>query len=44
MTGAEFQWGRRDNFADGFSYDDYRIQVSARYNFDFKLGKPKGEK
>jgi len=44
MTGAEFQWGRRDNFADGFSYDDYRIQVSARYNFDFKLGKPGGEK
>jgi hypothetical protein len=38
MTGAEFQWGRRENFADGFVFDDYRVQVSARYNFDFKLG------
>jgi hypothetical protein len=38
MTGAEFQWGRRENFNDGFSFDDYRIQVSARYNFDYKLG------
>jgi hypothetical protein len=38
MTGAEFQWGRRENFADGFIFDDYRVQVSARYNFDFRLG------
>jgi hypothetical protein len=37
MTGGEFQWGRRENFADGFTFDDYRIQFSARYNFDYKL-------
>ena len=39
MTGAEFQWGRRDNFSDGFGVDDYRIQISAKFNFDFSLGK-----
>jgi hypothetical protein len=38
MTGGEFQWGRRENNTDGFTFDDYRIQVSARYNFDYKLG------
>ncbi len=38
MTGFEFQWGRRENFSDGFSVDDYRIQFSARYNFNFHLG------
>jgi hypothetical protein len=38
MTGAEFQWGRRENNTDGFTFDDYRIQISARYNFDYKLG------
>jgi hypothetical protein len=41
MAGAEFQWGRRDNFTDGWIYNDYRVQFSARYNFDFKFG---GEK
>jgi hypothetical protein len=38
MMGAEFQWGRRQNFADGWIYDDYRVQFSARYNFSFKFG------
>ena len=38
MAGAEFQWGQRHNFSDGFSSDDYRIQVSFKYNFSFKLG------
>jgi hypothetical protein len=38
MAGAEFQWGQRHNFADGFSADDYRIQFSFKYNFAFKLG------
>ena len=41
MVGGEFQWGRRDNFADGFQVDDYRVQFGFRYNFDYKLG---GEK
>ncbi len=38
MTGLEVQWGRRENNIDGFTFDDYRIQLSARYNFDFSLG------
>lgn len=38
MMGGEFQWGRRENFHDGFVYDDYRLQFSFRYNFDYKLG------
>jgi hypothetical protein len=38
MMGGEFQWGRRENFTDGFTYDDYRIQFGFRYNFDYKLG------
>ena len=33
MMGGEFQWGRRDNFRDGFTSNDYRIQFSFRYNF-----------
>jgi hypothetical protein len=39
MTGLEFQWGRRENKSDGFKADDYRIQLSAKFNFDFSLGK-----
>jgi hypothetical protein len=38
MAGAEFQYGKRKNFTDGFSSDDYRIQFSFKYNFSFKLG------
>lgn len=38
MAGLEFQWGRRENFSDGFGVDDYRIQFSARYNFSFNVG------
>ncbi|HEX7334420.1 MAG TPA: DcaP family trimeric outer membrane transporter [Pyrinomonadaceae bacterium] len=33
MVGGEFQWGRRENFLDGFKADDFRIQFSFRYNF-----------
>jgi DcaP outer membrane protein len=33
MMGGEFQWGRRQNFQDGFHSDDFRIQFSFRYNF-----------
>ncbi len=33
MVGGEFQWGNRENFSDGFSFNDYRIQFSFRYNF-----------
>lgn len=41
MTGPEFEWGRRDNFRDGYTFDDYRIQYSARFSFDYKLGHAK---
>ena len=37
MMGGEFQWGKRENFSDGFSFSDYRIQFSFRYNFMYKL-------
>jgi cell division protein FtsB len=33
MIGAEFIWGRRENFLDGFHSDDYRIQFTFKYNF-----------
>jgi hypothetical protein len=38
MTGFEFLWGRRSNFSDGFAVNDFRIQFSGRYSFDFELG------
>jgi hypothetical protein len=37
MLGPEFQWGYRDN-KEGWHVPDYRIQFSARYNFNFKVG------
>jgi len=33
MAGAEFQYGRRVNFSDGWNVNDYRLQFSFRYNF-----------
>jgi hypothetical protein len=38
MLGPEIQWGKRDNFRDGFSSDDFRIQFSAKYNFKQSVG------
>jgi len=37
MMGGELQWGRRQNRADGWIFDDYLIQMGFRYNFDFKV-------
>jgi len=37
MFGSEFQWGRRHNFRDPFTYDDYRVQFGARYNFSWDV-------
>jgi hypothetical protein len=34
--GAEFQFGRRVNFSDGFNVNDYRLQFSFKY--DWKKG------
>jgi hypothetical protein len=31
--GGEFQWGRRENFSDGFGVNDFRMQFSFKYNF-----------
>ena len=42
MTGGEFQYGKRKNFSSGFNPNDYRIQFSFKYSFDFRvLGKSK---
>ena len=38
MVGGEFQWGRRENFLDGFQYDGYKVQFSFKYNFSHKIG------
>jgi hypothetical protein len=37
MSG-EFQWARRQNFSDGFSVDDFRLQFTFRYSFSVKVG------
>ncbi len=37
-TGLELQWGRRQNFSDGFGVNDFRVQFQAKYNFSFDLG------
>jgi hypothetical protein len=34
LVGGEVQWGRRTNFADGFRYNDYKLQFSFKFNFD----------
>jgi hypothetical protein len=38
MLGPELQWGKRENFTDGFTSDDFRIQFSVKYNFKLSLG------
>ena len=38
MVGGELQWGRRENFSDGFQSDGLKLQFSFRYNFSWKLG------
>ena len=38
FLGPEVQWGKRENFKDGFTSDDVRIQFSAKYNFKLSLG------
>jgi hypothetical protein len=38
MFGGEFQWGKRENFSDGFSVNDFRVQFSAKFNFGYHLG------
>jgi hypothetical protein len=38
FLGPEIQWGKRENYRDGFTSDDVRIQFSAKYNFKLSLG------
>ena len=38
MMGGELQWGRRENFSDGFQSDGFKLQFSFKYNFSWKLG------
>jgi glutaminase A len=38
MMGGELQWGKRENFSDGFTSDGFKIQFSFKYNFSWKLG------
>jgi hypothetical protein len=37
MFGGELQWGRRENFSDGFHSDDVKVQFSFNYSFSGKL-------
>jgi hypothetical protein len=38
MMGVELQYGRRANFADEFSFDDFRVQFSFKYSFAKTFG------
>jgi hypothetical protein len=38
MFGGELQWGRRENFSDGFKSDGFKVQFSFKYNFSYKVG------
>ena len=40
MMGGEFQWGRRVNYLDGFSFNDYRMQFSFKYDWDKSFKSP----
>ena len=38
FLGPEIQWGKRENFRDGFTSDDVRIQFSVKYSFKHEFG------
>jgi hypothetical protein len=38
MYGAEVQYGHRNNFSDGWSTDNFKIQLSFKYNFSIDWG------
>ena len=38
LIGPELQFGTRTNWHDGFSSNDWRIQLSVKYNFKYQLG------
>jgi hypothetical protein len=37
MAGVELQYGKRENFTDGFSSSATKVQFSFRYNFSYSL-------
>jgi hypothetical protein len=37
MMGAEYQYGRRDNFSDGFHSNGNKIQLLFEFNFSEKI-------
>ncbi len=37
LMGAELQWGKRNNFSDGFSASAFRVQFSFKYNFSHQF-------
>src|SRR4029453_10710673 len=37
-VGGELQWGRRENFSDGFHSDGFKLQFSFKYNFSYTPG------
>jgi hypothetical protein len=39
LLGPELQYIKRDNFSDGFTSHDFKVQFSAKYSFDFSFGK-----
>jgi hypothetical protein len=40
MMGGEFQFGRRSNFLDGFSFNDYRMQFSFKFDWSKTFKSP----
>lgn len=38
LFGPEVQYIRRENFSDGFVSDGFRLQVSGKWNYSFKVG------
>jgi hypothetical protein len=38
LTGGEVIWGRRENFRDGWTADDVRVQFSFKWNFRVEVG------
>jgi hypothetical protein len=38
MMGPELQYGRRENFDDGWTVNDFRIQASIKFNFEATYG------
>jgi len=37
LTGGEFQYGRRTNLSNGFNANDYRLEFSFKYTFNFRV-------